>query len=273
MDNELMVKSIKELCKNNNITVSQLESELKFSPSLISRWKDKTPSIDKIVDIADYFHVTLDEVVGRTLKIDSMVSDEFINILYSMTEDKSIMWEDYTPQFSKYEDDEDFQIEDDGFMHKELFASPYQEGLFLLYCQYDEIKGVLSDFDIEIYIKPDSKSKAVLQMASDEKLLNLWLLVHENIYGTIDEIKANKFKNDFVRSQNDPIKKIENDQDALKQVYDQIKNAEPQLIEVVNKLNSPDMQNILKIISDSEFAKMMEQVNQIIEKVKDVPVR
>ena len=92
MDNELMVKSIKELCKNNNITVSQLESELKFSPSLISRWKDKTPSIDKIVDIADYFHVTLDEVVGRTLKIDSMVSDEFINILYSMTEDKSIIF-------------------------------------------------------------------------------------------------------------------------------------------------------------------------------------
>ena len=64
MNNERMIETIRELCKKNNITPTKLEEELGFSQGLISRWKDKTPNIDRIIDIADYFHVSLDEVVG-----------------------------------------------------------------------------------------------------------------------------------------------------------------------------------------------------------------
>ena len=64
MDNEQLVKSIRQLCKNRNIAISQLENDLNFGAGLISRWSKNSPSIDKIVDIANYFHVSIDEVVG-----------------------------------------------------------------------------------------------------------------------------------------------------------------------------------------------------------------
>ena len=73
MDNELLVKSIREICKSNNITPSQLEAELGFGAGLISRWTKSSPSLDKIVDIADYFNVPLDKVVGRSIKAPTFV--------------------------------------------------------------------------------------------------------------------------------------------------------------------------------------------------------
>ena len=68
MDNELLVKSIREICKSNNITPSQLEAELGFGAGLISRWTKSSPSLDKIVDIADYFNVPLTSCCGSCSK-------------------------------------------------------------------------------------------------------------------------------------------------------------------------------------------------------------
>ena len=92
MDNELLVKSVRDLCKKNNITPSQLESELKFGAGLISRWTKSSPSVDKIIDIADYFHVTLDEVVGRNQGIEDYENDIIIPLM-QMTTNKEIQWE------------------------------------------------------------------------------------------------------------------------------------------------------------------------------------
>ena len=65
MNNEKIVNSIKKLCKKHNITANQLECEVGLSQGLISRWLKTTPSLDKIINIADYFNVSLDEVIGR----------------------------------------------------------------------------------------------------------------------------------------------------------------------------------------------------------------
>ena len=51
MDNELLVKSIRKLCKENNITPAQLETKLPEAP-FIDEWEDLKSS-KKYVDGTD----------------------------------------------------------------------------------------------------------------------------------------------------------------------------------------------------------------------------
>ena len=66
MDSVIFTR-IKELCAENNITINKLESELGMSQYSIGRWKSSTsPTIDKISKIAEYFHVSIDYLVGAS---------------------------------------------------------------------------------------------------------------------------------------------------------------------------------------------------------------
>ena len=47
----------------NNISVSELESELEFSRGSLCKWNVNVPSITKVKAVADYFHVTVDELL------------------------------------------------------------------------------------------------------------------------------------------------------------------------------------------------------------------
>lgn len=58
-----MYSKIKELCKRNNISISELESELEFSRGSLCKWNVNVPSITKVKAVADYFHVTVDELL------------------------------------------------------------------------------------------------------------------------------------------------------------------------------------------------------------------
>ncbi len=55
-----MYSKIKELCRLNNISVNQLETELEFSRGSIYKWDVNIPSIEKVKTVADYFGVTID---------------------------------------------------------------------------------------------------------------------------------------------------------------------------------------------------------------------
>ena len=64
---ELYALRIRQLCQNRNITINKLESELGMSQYSIGRWKSSTsPTIDKISKIAEYFHVSIDYLVGAS---------------------------------------------------------------------------------------------------------------------------------------------------------------------------------------------------------------
>ena len=58
-----MYSRVKELCKMHNISVSELESELEFSRGSLCKWNVNVPSITKVKAVADYFHVTVDELL------------------------------------------------------------------------------------------------------------------------------------------------------------------------------------------------------------------
>ena len=48
------------------LAVSQLESELKFPSNTIYQWKKRVPGTDRLQSVAEYFHVSIDYLLGRT---------------------------------------------------------------------------------------------------------------------------------------------------------------------------------------------------------------
>lgn len=60
------LERIKKLCKNRGITVSILEAKLDLPNNTIYQWKARTPGIDRLEKIADFFNVSVDYLLGRT---------------------------------------------------------------------------------------------------------------------------------------------------------------------------------------------------------------
>lgn len=65
--NSGLYQRIKELCAEAGITISKLENDLGFGNASIKKWgKVSSPSVDKIMEVAKYFGVTVDYLLGRT---------------------------------------------------------------------------------------------------------------------------------------------------------------------------------------------------------------
>lgn len=62
--NHTIFANIKCLCKKRGITIAKLEKECKFGNATIRGWKQSSPTVDKLKAVADYFGVTLDELLA-----------------------------------------------------------------------------------------------------------------------------------------------------------------------------------------------------------------
>ncbi|GAA5395194.1 helix-turn-helix domain-containing protein [Streptococcus uberis] len=57
---------IKELCKKRGISLNTLEENLGYSRNTIYSLKKQKPNAERIAEIADYFQVSTDYLLGRT---------------------------------------------------------------------------------------------------------------------------------------------------------------------------------------------------------------
>lgn len=62
--NHSIVKTIKLLCTDKDISIPKLEKELGFGNGAIYNWDESSPSADKIVKVADYFKVSANYLLG-----------------------------------------------------------------------------------------------------------------------------------------------------------------------------------------------------------------
>ena len=68
---EIMKTKLKELRKLNNLSMDKLGKEINMSSGEISdieNGKKKAPRISTLIRIADYFNISLDELIGRKLE-------------------------------------------------------------------------------------------------------------------------------------------------------------------------------------------------------------
>lgn len=59
-------EKIKELAKTHGITLVQLEEKLGYSRNTLYKLKNQKPNAERMAEIADYFGVSVDYLLGRT---------------------------------------------------------------------------------------------------------------------------------------------------------------------------------------------------------------
>lgn len=60
-----LYERIKELAKSKNISIRQLEENLGLANATIRRWGTQNPGADKLTKVADFFHVSVDYLLGK----------------------------------------------------------------------------------------------------------------------------------------------------------------------------------------------------------------
>lgn len=199
MDNELLISNIKNLCKSNNIPISQLEKNLGFGAGLISRWAKADPSFGKIIDIADFFYVSLDSLAGRKMH----KQESFVPLLLKLTQNKKVIWKN-GKEITYPASVDNFELFDDDDVECEIILTELSGGIFYLIAQYEYQYGRMESLDLQLYIQPDYDSQPVMQDIEFDDIYDLWLAARIDIFGVPDEYKANKFITDFIKNFNKP---------------------------------------------------------------------
>ena len=70
---------LKELRNKENLSQRQLSEKLEIPEQTLYSWENQTrqPNIENLIKLADYYHITIDELVGRpTSLINKMLLSE-----------------------------------------------------------------------------------------------------------------------------------------------------------------------------------------------------
>lgn len=59
----MIVDNIRALCEENGTSIWALERALGIGNGVISRWSSSSPSVKKLKLVADYFGVTVDDLL------------------------------------------------------------------------------------------------------------------------------------------------------------------------------------------------------------------
>lgn len=68
MATESTVDRIRVLANAQGLSLPALEVKLNLGNGTISRWSKGSPNTDKLTRVADFFHVSLDYLIGRSEK-------------------------------------------------------------------------------------------------------------------------------------------------------------------------------------------------------------
>lgn len=280
LDNKVLIDNIRRLCDKHDIKITNLEKELGFGAGIISRWgKDADPSLSKILQIAEYFKVSIDDIVGY----EYIVHDKFIEKLISQTACKVIRWNHYDnnqnespkqyfePSYESYIFTSQKDVDNFVEKHKEIsYYTSINYGYVSVYASY-EYHNIIMPFNIKLFIQPDKDAELIEQDFTYDQLKVLWLKILYSMEEDIpDIIKAEELKNSFVNENEASLEQFKDNPVALKQIYNQVTQINPELVDIINKLNSPEVQRIQQILSNPQIVELSMQMGKIAELFKDI---
>lgn len=82
MEYATMAERLTNLREHNHLSQSDVARRLKVSPALISAYEssERKPSLERLVALADIYHVSTDYILGRTLKDDASILIDVSNL-------------------------------------------------------------------------------------------------------------------------------------------------------------------------------------------------
>lgn len=63
-----LYEKIKQLAAQKNVSIRQIEGHLGYGNGTIRRWGKQTPGVDKVQEVAKYFNVSVDYLLGHKEK-------------------------------------------------------------------------------------------------------------------------------------------------------------------------------------------------------------
>ena len=61
----MIYENISKLCQNRGISIAKLEREMGFGNATIRGWKNSSPTVEKIKEVADYFGISVDALISE----------------------------------------------------------------------------------------------------------------------------------------------------------------------------------------------------------------
>lgn len=62
----MVLENISRLCKENGVSIARLERETGISNGTISRWGTSSPTLANVKAVADFFDVSVDDLMKST---------------------------------------------------------------------------------------------------------------------------------------------------------------------------------------------------------------
>lgn len=59
----MLYNNVKKICEEKNISISQMERDLKFPRSSICKWNENEPGVTKAQKVADYLEVPIEKLL------------------------------------------------------------------------------------------------------------------------------------------------------------------------------------------------------------------
>ena len=59
----MIIEKIESLCKKKGISISRLEKEVGLGNATVRGWENSSPKVENLVKVADYFGVTVDDLL------------------------------------------------------------------------------------------------------------------------------------------------------------------------------------------------------------------
>ncbi len=82
---------IKQLADKQKISIKSLSLELGFGENTIYKWKQTKPKADDLAKVADYFHVSVDYLLGR----EELTSIKEPVDLADLVDDSKVDWDEW----------------------------------------------------------------------------------------------------------------------------------------------------------------------------------
>lgn len=195
MDGNLLIENIRTLCKKNKVSITKLESDLFLSPGLISRWNKSMPAMDKIMDIANYFDVSIDELVGRSKKDSDHVDiGRLLIILYNRSVIAETIWDildfENLPAALTH-------ITPVHFLQKkscDCYYTNYMDGFFFLTSTHSPS----GDLQLALFTLPDVYSTPECVCLDTDSLMQLYQHLNRLLSRQLNKIKSSNFINAYI---------------------------------------------------------------------------
>ena len=199
LGNETLFNNIKNLCEQNNTNITKLEKELNFGGGIISRWgKNVDPSLIKIMQIANYFNVSLDDIIGKS---NFTSDDEFLKYLLQETLNKNLSWklanEDRPHNGFHYSI---LSEEGDEVVCTErAYSAFFEEGIITIIAVC-EPNNSIHPHQLFLHIKPSANIGHIGQNYEVKSLMRLWIAVLKNTNDDIPiDASVEIFKQSFIQ--------------------------------------------------------------------------